>query len=70
MTPPSSTNERQLEPTFFVDQNLRGQFSSYLRLAGLKIEELENYLAPSTPDVEWIPFVGEHRDYALGKPRL
>jgi hypothetical protein len=65
LTPPSSTNERQPEPTFFVDQNLRGQFSSYLRLAGLKVEELEDYLAPSTPDVEWIPFVGERRWVAI-----
>jgi hypothetical protein len=59
LTPPSSTNERQHEPTFFVDQNLRGQFPSVLRLAGLKVEELEDHLPPDTPDVEWLPFVGD-----------
>jgi len=60
LTPRSSTNERrQREPVFFVDQNLRGQFPSYLRLSGLKVEELEDHFPANAPDVEWIPFVGE-----------
>lgn len=51
-------NERQHEPTFFVDQNLAGEFVIHLRLAGLKVEELQDHLAPTAPDVEWLPFVG------------
>ncbi len=58
MTPPSSTNERH-EPTFFVDQNLIGEFVARLRLAGLRVEQLQDHLAPTTPDVEWLRFVGE-----------
>ncbi len=51
-------NERQPEPTFFVDQNLIGEFVAHLRLAGLKVEQLQDHLDPTAPDVEWIPFVG------------
>jgi hypothetical protein len=40
-------NERQPEPTFFVDQNLIGEFVAHLRLAGLKVEQLEDHLDPT-----------------------
>jgi hypothetical protein len=51
-------NERPPEPTFFVDQNLTGEFVSHLRLAGLKVEQLQDHMAPTIPDVEWLSFVG------------
>jgi hypothetical protein len=57
--PRYSTNARPHEPTFFVDQNLRGRFAAHLRLAGLKIEELQSHFPPDTLDVDWLPFVGE-----------
>jgi vacuolar-type H+-ATPase subunit D/Vma8 len=50
-------NERH-EPTFFVDQNLIGEFVAHLRLAGLRVEQLQDHLVPTTPDVEWLRFVG------------
>ncbi|HEV7515707.1 MAG TPA: hypothetical protein VGR07_05350 [Thermoanaerobaculia bacterium] len=52
-------NARQPEPTFFVDQNLCGLFAAHLRLAGLRIEELQDHFPPGTRDVDWLPFVGE-----------
>jgi hypothetical protein len=55
----SRTNEQQHEPTFFVDENLCGLFAARLRLAGVKIEELSSHLSRGTPDVVWLPFVGE-----------
>jgi hypothetical protein len=51
-------NVRQPEPTFFVDQNLIGEFVAHLRVAGLKVEQLQDHLAPTAPDVEWLRFVG------------
>jgi hypothetical protein len=60
LTRRSPKNERLPEPTFFVDQNLRGTFTVHLRLhGGLKVEELASHLPPTTPDVEWLPFVAE-----------
>lgn len=60
MTPRSPKKERLPEPTFFVDQNLRGTFSVLLRLnGGLRVEELASHLPPTTPDVVWLPFVAE-----------
>jgi hypothetical protein len=46
LTPPSSTNARPHEPTFFVDQNLIGEFVAHLRLAGLKVEQLQDHPGP------------------------
>jgi hypothetical protein len=70
LKPRSSTNERLPDPTFFVDQNLRGLFVARLRLAGVRIEQLEDHLPPNTPDVEWLPFVGERNWVALTKDQL
>jgi hypothetical protein len=58
LTPPSSTNAPPHEPTFFVDQNLIGEFVARLRLAGLKVEQLQDHLPPTAPDVEWLSLVG------------
>jgi hypothetical protein len=60
LTPRSPKNERPPEPTFFVDQNLRGVFAVHLRVSGgLRVEELASHLPPTTPDVVWLPFVAE-----------
>lgn len=60
MKPRSPKNERPPEPTFFVDQNLSGVFAVHLRVkGGLKVEDLASHLPPTTPDIEWIPFVAE-----------
>jgi hypothetical protein len=58
LKPRSPTNERQREPTFFVDENLCGLFSARLRLAGLRVEELTAHWAPGTRDTVWLPYVG------------
>ncbi len=70
MTPPSSTNARPPEPTFFVDQNLKGEFVTRLRLAGLKVEQLEDHLPPTAPDVEWLSFVGSRGWVAITMDQL
>lgn len=70
MTPPSSTNARPHEPTFFVDQNLIGEFVAHLRLAGLKVEQLQDHLPPTTPDVEWLSFVGARGWVAITMDQL
>jgi hypothetical protein len=70
LTPRSSTNARLPEPTFFVDQNLKGEFVTRLRLAGLKVEQLEDHLPPTTPDVEWISFVGSRGWVAITMDQL
>lgn len=58
MKPRSPTNERQHEPTFFVDENLCGLFAARLRVAGLKAEELHVHLPRGTKDTVWLPYVG------------
>jgi PIN like domain len=70
LKPRSSTNERLPDPTFFVDQNLKGLFVSRLRIAGVRVEELESHFPPSTPDVDWLPFVGEKGWVAITKDHL
>jgi PIN domain-containing protein len=70
LKPRSSTNERRPDPTFFVDQNLRGLFVSRLRVAGVRVEELEMHFPAKTPDVEWLPFVGEKGWVAITKDHL
>lgn len=60
MKPRSPRNERRPEPTFFVDQNLRGVFAVHLKVkGGLRVEELASHLPPTVPDVVWLPFVAE-----------
>jgi hypothetical protein len=70
LTPPSSTSERQPDPTFFVDQNLCGSFSARLRIGGLKVEELKDHFPPTTPDVVWLPYVGARGWVAITMDQL
>jgi hypothetical protein len=71
LTPRSPKNERQPEPTFFVDQNLRGNFAVHLRVnGGLRVEELASHLPPTTPDVVWLPFVAERGWVAITVDQL
>jgi PIN like domain len=70
LKPRSSTNERRPEPTFFVDQNLRGGFASHLRLAGVRVEELESHFPRNALDIDWLPFVGEKGWVGITKDHL
>jgi len=70
LRPRSSTNDRRHDPTFFVDRNLGGLFVARLRLAGLRVEELEAHFPHNAPDVEWLPFVGARGWIAITKDQL
>lgn len=71
MRPRSSTNERRPDPpTFFIDRNLRGLFVARLRVAGLRVEELESHFPHNAPDVEWLPFVGARGWVVVTKDQL
>jgi hypothetical protein len=43
---------------FFTDRDLRRQFPSILREAGVRVEQHDDHFAPDTLDEEWIGEVG------------
>ena len=47
--------------TFYLDECLGGEkVAKVLIEAGLKIEMYFNHFQPGTPDVQWLPFVGQN----------
>jgi hypothetical protein len=47
-----------LSLVFFTDRDLGKQFPMVLKDAGITVERHDAHFAPSTPDEEWLEFVG------------
>ncbi len=59
------------EPTFFVDRDLAGKsFLARLRDASIQVIDHNDRFGPTTPDGEWLAFVGSRGLVAITRDRL
>ena len=66
--PRSTSTAEPPEPVFWIDENLKGEFVSLLKLRGLQIKVGE--FPPGTEDVVWIPALAEKGWVAITKDKL
>lgn len=57
------------QPVFFIDWCLGKTVSNALKAANIKIEHHGDHFQQSTPDVEWLPVVGERGWIVLTKDK-
>jgi PIN like domain len=59
------------EPTFFVDRDLAGKrFLEILRAASIQVVDHNDHFDPTTPDGEWLAFVGSRGLVAVTRDKL
>lgn len=66
---PQSPSIGQPELVFFVDENLGHQFTSALRVGGLKVKAA-SVLCPGAKDIEWIPEIARNGWIAITQDKL
>ena len=66
-----SRTSEQPEYTFFVDRDLAGKrFLAVLRAASIRVVDHNDRFGPSTPDGEWLAFVGARGLVAITRDKL